>query len=126
MPEYRRCDLGSGGPGASGPSRGSGTVRAIDARPIPSDPRRDRRVRREVAAFAELFALSGLAIAQPVFDLLGRNPELFILWRTTRLQLLALTAIVLLVVPLAALAAEWVVGLIAPRARPWVHAGLLG
>lgn len=73
-----------------------------------------------------MFALSGLAIAQPVFDLLGRNPELFILWRTTRLQLLALTAIVLLAVPLAALAAEWVVGLIAPRARPWVHAGLLG
>ncbi|MFM8973872.1 MAG: sulfatase-like hydrolase/transferase, partial [Actinomycetota bacterium] len=80
----------------------------------------------EVAAFVELFALAGLAIAQPVFDLLGRNPELFILWRTTRLQLVALTAIVLLAVPLAALGLEWLVGLVAPRARPAVHAVLLG
>lgn len=83
-------------------------------------------MRDEFAAFAELFALAGLAIAQPVFDILGRNPELFILWRTTTLQLVLLTAIVLLAVPLAAWALEFVVGLVAPRVRPIVHAGLLG
>ncbi|MFM8971528.1 MAG: hypothetical protein ACKOOG_02570, partial [Actinomycetota bacterium] len=83
-------------------------------------------MRTEVAAFVELFALAGLAIAQPVFDILGRNPELFILWRTTTVQLVLLTAIVLLAVPLAAWGLEFLVGLAVPRARPVLHAALLG
>lgn len=80
----------------------------------------------EALSFIELFALVGLAVAQPVFEKLGGNPELFLLWRTTRLELVLLTAILLFAVPFLFWAVEFLVGCAVPRARRFVHATLLG
>jgi hypothetical protein len=48
-------------------------------------------------AFVECFALGGVAVAQPLLDLLERNAALFVLWRTEVLELLALVTLVLVV-----------------------------
>jgi hypothetical protein len=80
--------------------------------------------RRELLAFVELFAVSGLAFAQPMFDVLSKNPELFSIRRTTGLQLVALTVAVLVVPPAIWYVLEVLIGLVTRRARPAVH--LLG
>ncbi len=77
--------------------------------------------RRELLAFIELFAVSGLAFAQPMFDVLSKNPELFSIRRATGTQLVVLTLAVLLVPPLLWYGLELVTGLVLPMARPAVH-----
>jgi hypothetical protein len=77
--------------------------------------------RSELGAFLELFALSGLAFAQPALDLLQKNAGIFVVGRTSPLQLVMVTVVVL-VAPAALLyGCELVVGVLAPRARPAVH-----
>jgi hypothetical protein len=84
------------------------------------------RWRAEVLAFAELFALSGIAIAQPLLDLISKNTGMLIANRANGLQAVLLVALILVVVPLAMWLVEFAVGLVAARARRWVHAGLCG
>jgi hypothetical protein len=80
--------------------------------------------RREVAAFLELFALCGVAIAQPTLDIFQRNAD-FLLSRRTTVTEAVLFAIVLIVVPALVLwTVEVLVGLVAPAARRVVHAAL--
>jgi sulfatase-like protein len=81
-------------------------------------------LRREGMAFVELFALCGIAVAQPLLDILSKNTGLFVTRSTTALQAVALTFLVVIVPPLACWAVEAIVGAIAPRARPYVHAAL--
>jgi hypothetical protein len=77
-------------------------------------------------AFVELFALAGIAIAAPAFDVLGNNAALFVTRRTTPLQLIGLTLLVVVGPALALWAIEVVIGLVVPRARRWVHAAFAG
>ena len=77
-------------------------------------------------AFAEFFALSGLAITQPALDVLAKNAELFVIRRATVAETVALVAFALFVAPLLALGIEWVVGRASRRARPWAHGLLCG
>jgi hypothetical protein len=47
-------------------------------------------------ALAELFALTGLAIAQPLLDVTGKAPDFFLLHRSDRTQILLLVALIVL------------------------------
>ena len=82
--------------------------------------------RREVRAFAELFALSGLALAQPIFDIFGRAPDQFIFRGAERADILAFTAVVLAAVPVLLWLVELLVGLTSAAGRRWVHLAAVG
>jgi hypothetical protein len=85
-------------------------------------PRRFGPWRREVGAYLELFALCGVAIAQPTLDIFQQNAD-FLLSRRTTVQEAVLFAVLLIVVPALVLwAVEVLVGLVLPRARRWAHA----
>src|SRR4029079_9369433 len=75
-------------------------------------------------SFLEFVALTGVLVAQPVFDLLKTNAGLFILWRLNGLQLIAFTVVIVVVPALALLLIEAVVALAVPRARRMVHEAL--
>ena len=47
-------------------------------------------------ALLELFALTGLAIAQPVLDVTGKAPDFFLYHRAGRTQILAVIALIVL------------------------------
>jgi Arylsulfatase A and related enzymes len=81
--------------------------------------------RVEVARFLELVGVFGLAIAQPTFDLLGKNASLFVAWNATTPRALFLVAAVILVPAVTAYLVEAIVGLMAPRARSFAHGLLL-
>lgn len=80
----------------------------------------------EVRRGAELLALTGLAVTQPVLDVLGRSPETFVFRGVEGLRLVAFAAAVV-VVPLAV---AWLPGLLAnlggERVRLAVHVGTVG
>ena len=75
---------------------------------------------------AHLFALSGLAIAQPLYDLLGRNPEFFAVRGSGRWTILAFALALVLVPPAALFLVELAVELVRPRWRRAVHVALIG
>jgi hypothetical protein len=52
-------------------------------------------------ALLELFALTGLAIAQPLLDVTGKAPDFFLFYRTDRSQILLLVAAIVLLPPVA-------------------------
>ncbi len=79
----------------------------------------------ELRRTAELVGVFGLAVAQPTFDLLGKNAGLFVAWNATVPRALALVVLVILGPALAALAVEMLVGAGIPRARPAAHAVML-
>lgn len=81
--------------------------------------------RDEVGALLELMAASGLAFAQPFFDLLGKNPDLFIGRRITSWQLVIVATLVVFGPPLILVSLEVVVGLASARARHALHWGFL-
>ena len=81
--------------------------------------------RLEVRRFLELIGIFGLAIAQPTFDLLGKNASLFVAWNATTPRALFLVAAVILVPAFAAYALEVILGFVAPRARSFAHGALL-
>lgn len=91
-----------------------------DARP--EGTRRFGPWRRELLAFLELFALTGIAVAQPFFDVVSKNSELFVVRDTSGTDLILLALAVLLVPAVVLYAVEVIVGLIAPAARPYAHA----
>lgn len=82
--------------------------------------------REESLRFLELLALSGVAVAQPVFDGLGKDVSGLLPLEPSRLDLVVFTAVVVLVPALAALGAGLLVGLVAPRLRQRAHALTLG
>jgi len=69
-----------------------------------------------------LLVLSSFAIAQPLFDLLGKNGEFFAARGSTRWDVVLFAFVVLLGPPALLLAVEAVV----PRIHPFLVAGLLG
>jgi arylsulfatase A-like enzyme len=76
---------------------------------------------RHASCFLELFALTGLVVAQPLLDVLGRSPD-FLLFRQVGARDVLLLAIAVTVLPALALALlEGVVGLLGPAPRRRVH-----
>ncbi len=78
--------------------------------------------RTEILRFLELFGVAGLAVAQPTFDLLTKNADLFTSRRIDAGQLVALVVALLLLPPLGLYVIEVVVGVLAPSARRAAHA----
>ena len=77
-------------------------------------------------AALELFALCGLAVAQPTFDLLGKNTGIFATRGSTALDLVVISLVVLFAPPAALYVVEIVVGAIVPRFRRFAHTLLCG
>jgi hypothetical protein len=72
-------------------------------------------------SLAELFALTGLTIAQPVLDVTGRSPDMFLFRRADRLDILALVAAVTVLPALGIWLLEVLVGLVGATARRHLH-----
>jgi hypothetical protein len=72
-------------------------------------------------ALAELFALTGLVIAQPVLDVTGRSPDMFLFRRADRLDILLLVAAVTVLPALGIWALEVAVGLVSATVRRHLH-----
>jgi hypothetical protein len=81
-------------------------------------------LRREAPSFLELFALCGIAIVQPLLDILSKNTGLFITRGTTAFQAVALVLVIAFVPPLIGWCVELTVGALVPRARRMTHAVL--
>lgn len=73
-----------------------------------------------------LLALSGLAVAQPLLDLFGKNPEFFVAAEATRGQVVAFGLAVAFAIPLLGVLLELVGHAIGPRVGAVVHAVLIG
>ena len=78
----------------------------------------------------QLAVLSGFALAEPLLDILGRNPEFFAIRRSTSSQIVLFALAVTLLPPLALLAAELLVRVVNRTAADVLHlafvAGLVG
>lgn len=74
-----------------------------------------------LAGAGHLAALWALAFAQPIFDLLGRNPDFFVARGNTRWDILVFAFTFALAPPLAMLAAEWACARFSERLRWAVH-----
>jgi Sulfatase len=72
-------------------------------------------------AALHLCALSALAIAQPLFDLISKNPDFLAARALIGWQVVALGAALVLLPPLLALAVEALAGLASPALRAGVH-----
>jgi sulfatase-like protein len=79
---------------------------------------------------AHLAVLSAFALAQPLLDILGRNPEFFAIRRSTSLEIVLFALAVTLVPPAVLLALELLVGIASRAAADVLHlvfvAGLAG
>jgi hypothetical protein len=81
---------------------------------------------RPIAALLQLFALSGFALAAPVFDLLRRNPELLIAHGAGAAQIAALACWLLLPVPVAAWGIVQLARSAGERVGAFAQQGMLG
>src|SRR4051812_29258280 len=72
-----------------------------------------------------LCGLSCAAVAQPIFDLLGRNGAFFVSSRSGPLEVLALTLTLVVGVPAVLILVELAVGLISGSVRRAVHLALV-
>ncbi|MFZ0014858.1 MAG: sulfatase-like hydrolase/transferase, partial [Acidimicrobiia bacterium] len=68
-----------------------------------------------------IVALSSFAIAQPLFDLLGRNSTFFAAHRSTGVEILLWTLVMLIPLPACLIGVEAVVGLISKRVLYHLH-----
>jgi Sulfatase len=70
---------------------------------------------------AQLAVLSGFALAEPLLDILGKNPEFFSVRRSTSTQIVLFALAVTLIPPLALLVAELLVRVVNPAASDVLH-----
>lgn len=75
---------------------------------------------------AQILGLTGLAVAQPLLDLFGRNPTYFVATGLDNGEVVALALLVALGLPALLLAVELVVHAIDPRVGRWLHLGFVG
>ena len=109
-------DGGAPSPDADGPAR------------VPAWRRVARRLHlREIGRHNALvlLALWGLAVAQPVLDLFGKNPEFFVANSLSKEELVAFGVLVALGIPLALVVVEVVAYLVHPRVGLAVHVALV-
>lgn len=96
-----------------------------EARPDVAVPARFGPWRREVRAFLELLALTGIAVAQPTFDILsGDGASVFVSRRSSPAAVILFALTVVLVPPMVLWALEVLVGAVVPRARRWAHGAI--
>jgi hypothetical protein len=81
--------------------------------------------RKELRAFAEILALWGFAIAQPLLDLFGRNPTQFVFHNADTADIVVFAFVVAFVPPAILWAIEAVAGRIVPRFRAVLHLTIL-
>jgi Sulfatase len=101
--------------------------------PIPA-PSRWTRLRpvlgRQLGLFLELFALTGLAVAQPLLDVLGRAPDFLLFHEADARDIVALAVTITLLPALLLWGLDLLAGLLGRRVQAAVHlllvAGLLG
>jgi hypothetical protein len=77
--------------------------------------------RAQLWALAELFALTGFVIAQPVLEVTGKSPDFFLFLRADRLDIVALVLGVTLLPALVIWAGELLVGLVSRRVQRHLH-----
>ena len=71
--------------------------------------------------FLHLFALWGFAVAQPLFDLLGRNAQFLVAHDARPLEVIALTAMLCFAGPGLLTVTEWMADRVSPTAGRWFH-----
>ncbi len=98
----------------------------VTSRAADDDTRRFGPRRREIRAGLELFALCGVAFAQPTFDLLGKNTGIFATRGSTALDLIVISLAILFVPAVALYLVEVIIGLALPKIRRFAHAVLCG
>jgi hypothetical protein len=86
---------------------------------------RRQRFRRELRAFAELLAVCGFALAQPLLDVFGRSPEEFVFRGAGQADIVVFGVLVTLALPLGLWAVEAGAGRLRPALRPPLHVGAL-
>src|SRR4051794_25934224 len=79
------------------------------------------RLRLPAVRGAQLLAASGFAFAQPLFDLLGKNPEFFAVRGSTAGDIVLFALVVTFVPALALLVVELTVAAVSPIAARLVH-----
>jgi Sulfatase len=84
------------------------------------------RLRVPASRGAQLLAASGFALAQPLFDLLGRNAEFFAVRGSTPADILLFALVVTFAPALFLLAIEAVVGLVSEPAAYALHLAFVG
>jgi hypothetical protein len=84
------------------------------------------RLREPAVRGAQLFAASGFAFAQPLFDILGKNAEFFAVRGSTPGDIVLFAIVVTFVPALALLAVELLAGLVSSTAATVLHHVLLG
>jgi hypothetical protein len=84
-------------------------------------PRRFGPARREVGSYLELLALTGIAVAQPVFDIVGKDATVFLTRGAGPVEIVLYALVVVLAPPTVLWSVEVLVGLALPRARRWAH-----
>jgi hypothetical protein len=89
-------------------------------------PARPARGRRELFAFLELAALCGLAVAQPLLDVIGRSPDFLVFHGAGPAQAVALATIVALGPPMALWAVAAATRRAGERTRRLTQAALVG
>jgi hypothetical protein len=77
--------------------------------------------KRRLWDFGHLAALSSIALAEPLFDLLGKNPEFFAARGSPGFDVISLALILILVPPLVLSGVELLVGLVSEPARRALH-----
>ena len=83
--------------------------------PTPS-PGRERALRG-----LHLLALSGFALAQPLFEVLGKAPTFFVVRGSQPVDLWILAGALVFAVPALLGLAEWLVGRLSPRLEAGLH-----
>lgn len=83
----------------------------------------DRVLLRRMLVIA---GLSAVAVAGPVLDLYGRNPEVFVANRTSPVEIIAFGLIIALAIPVVSLALMMAARGIGDRAERFVYLGLVG
>jgi hypothetical protein len=87
---------------------------------------RGAQLREPAARGAQLLAASGFALAQPLFDILGKNAEFFAVRGSTPSDILLFALVVTFVPALVLLAAELAVGAVSRSAALALHLVFLG
>lgn len=82
--------------------------------------------RPELWRLLEIFGLSGVAVAQPLYEVFGASPEVFVFADATSRDIVAFALVLLLVPPLVLWGIGALIGLVAPKARQPVHLATLG
>ena len=89
------------------------------------EPHAERPSVHPLLPYLNVLTLFGLAVAQPLLDLLGAHPELFVIRRLGASHILGMLVVLYLVLPIPLVAAMAVSGRLGRRVRAWSERGLM-